>query len=113
VKNIIPKGFAERLVADDLRSAEEALSQQIGTGIEQLSFCQSRRFQFGADAWSFNSQSEFHMKNWRQIATGIGLTLSVVNAVASGINRLENLRVAGSRMQYDSFDYLWISILES
>ena len=34
VTNIIPKGFAERLVADDLRSAEEALTQQIGTGIE-------------------------------------------------------------------------------
>jgi hypothetical protein len=27
-------------------------------------------------------ESEFHMRNWRQIATGIGLTLSVVNAVA-------------------------------
>jgi len=34
VKNIIPKGFAERLVADALRSAEDALAQQIGTGIE-------------------------------------------------------------------------------
>jgi len=34
VKNIIPEGFAERLVADDLRSTEEALAQQIGTGIE-------------------------------------------------------------------------------
>src|ERR1700730_10721979 len=34
VKNIIPKGFAERLVADDLRSAADALAQQIGTGIE-------------------------------------------------------------------------------
>jgi PAS domain S-box-containing protein len=34
VKNIIPKGFAERLVADGLRSAEDALAQQIGTGIE-------------------------------------------------------------------------------
>jgi len=34
VTNIIPKGFAERLVADDLRSAEDALAQQIGTGIE-------------------------------------------------------------------------------
>ncbi len=34
VKNIIPEGFAERLVADALRSAEDALSQQIGTGIE-------------------------------------------------------------------------------
>jgi PAS domain S-box-containing protein len=34
VKNIIPEGFAERLVADDLRSAEDALAQQIGTGIE-------------------------------------------------------------------------------
>jgi PAS domain S-box-containing protein len=34
VKNIIPKGFAERLVADALRSTEDALAQQIGTGIE-------------------------------------------------------------------------------
>jgi PAS domain S-box-containing protein len=34
VKNLIPEGFAERLIADDLRSAEEALGQQIGTGIE-------------------------------------------------------------------------------
>ncbi len=34
VKNIVPDGFAERLVADDLRSAEDALAQQIGTGIE-------------------------------------------------------------------------------
>src|ERR1051326_7425451 len=34
VMNIIPDGFAERLVADDLRSAEEALAQQIGMGIE-------------------------------------------------------------------------------
>jgi len=34
VKNIIPQGFAERLVADALRSVEDALAQQIGTGIE-------------------------------------------------------------------------------
>jgi PAS domain S-box-containing protein len=34
VSNIVPQGFAERLVADGLRSAEEALAQQIGTGIE-------------------------------------------------------------------------------
>ncbi|HVB58256.1 MAG TPA: PAS domain S-box protein [Candidatus Acidoferrales bacterium] len=34
VKTIIPEGFAERLVADGPRSAEEALTQQIGTGIE-------------------------------------------------------------------------------
>ena len=34
VKNIIPEGFAERLIADDLRSAADALAQQIGTGIE-------------------------------------------------------------------------------
>jgi diguanylate cyclase (GGDEF)-like protein/PAS domain S-box-containing protein len=34
VTNIIPDGFAERLVADDLRSAEDALAQVIGTGIE-------------------------------------------------------------------------------
>jgi PAS domain S-box-containing protein len=36
VKNIIPEGFAERLVADDLRSAADALAQQIGTGIELI-----------------------------------------------------------------------------
>jgi PAS domain S-box-containing protein len=34
VKNIIPEGFAERLVADATRSTAEALAQQIGTGIE-------------------------------------------------------------------------------
>jgi diguanylate cyclase (GGDEF)-like protein/PAS domain S-box-containing protein len=34
VKNIIPQGFAERLISDALRSAEDALAQQIGTGIE-------------------------------------------------------------------------------
>ncbi len=34
VTNIIEVGFAERLIADDLRSAEDALAQQIGTGIE-------------------------------------------------------------------------------
>jgi PAS domain S-box-containing protein len=34
VKNIIPKGFAERLIADGTRSAAEALAQQMGTGIE-------------------------------------------------------------------------------
>jgi PAS domain S-box-containing protein len=34
VKNIIPEGFAERLIADALRSTEDALAQQIGAGIE-------------------------------------------------------------------------------
>lgn len=34
VTTIIPVGFAERLIADDLRSAADALAQQIGTGIE-------------------------------------------------------------------------------
>jgi len=34
VTNIIPEGFAERLIADGARSAAEALAQQIGTGIE-------------------------------------------------------------------------------
>ncbi len=33
-KQVTPIGFAERLIADDLRSAEHALDQQIGTGIE-------------------------------------------------------------------------------
>ena len=34
VKNIIPEGFAERLIADGTRSATDALAQQMGTGIE-------------------------------------------------------------------------------
>jgi PAS domain S-box-containing protein len=34
VKNIIPEGFAERLIADGTRSAADALAQQIGMGIE-------------------------------------------------------------------------------
>ena len=36
MKNIIPEGFAERLLADGLRSVEDALEQQIGTGIELI-----------------------------------------------------------------------------
>ncbi|HXK19712.1 MAG TPA: PAS domain S-box protein, partial [Polyangiaceae bacterium] len=36
VTNIIPTGFAERLIADGNRTAAEALAQQIGTGIELL-----------------------------------------------------------------------------
>ena len=34
VKNIIPEGFAERLIADGLRSPADALAQEIGTGTE-------------------------------------------------------------------------------
>ena len=34
VATIIPEGFAERLIADGVRSAAEALAQQIGMGIE-------------------------------------------------------------------------------
>jgi PAS domain S-box-containing protein len=34
VGNIIPEGFAERLIADAQRSPEEALAQQIGAGLE-------------------------------------------------------------------------------
>ena len=34
VRNIIPEGFAERIIADGTRSAADALAQQIGTGIE-------------------------------------------------------------------------------
>jgi light-regulated signal transduction histidine kinase (bacteriophytochrome) len=34
VNDIIPEGFAERLLADGLRSVEEALAQQIDTGIQ-------------------------------------------------------------------------------
>ena len=36
VKNIIPEGFAERLIADGTRTAAEALAQQIGTGNRTL-----------------------------------------------------------------------------
>ncbi|MEX1173176.1 MAG: PAS domain S-box protein [Chloroflexota bacterium] len=34
VTNIIPEGFAERLIADDLRSRPEALAQHMGSGLE-------------------------------------------------------------------------------
>ena len=34
VTNLIPEGFAERLISDETRTAAEALAQQIGTGIE-------------------------------------------------------------------------------
>ena len=43
VTNIIPEGFAERLIADGLRSAEDALAQQIGTGIELIGQAQGWR----------------------------------------------------------------------
>jgi PAS domain S-box-containing protein len=36
VINIIPEGFAERLIADDLRSPAEALGQHMGSGIELI-----------------------------------------------------------------------------
>src|ERR1700689_3739932 len=36
VTNIIPDGFAQRLLADGLRSPADALAQQIGTGIELI-----------------------------------------------------------------------------
>jgi PAS domain S-box-containing protein len=36
VTNIIPTGFAERLLSDGTRTAAEALAQQIGTGIELI-----------------------------------------------------------------------------
>ena len=36
VTSIIPEGFAERLIADDLRSDEDAREQQMGTGIELI-----------------------------------------------------------------------------
>jgi PAS domain S-box-containing protein len=39
VTAIIPKGFAERLLADGARTAAEALAQQIGTGIELIGRC--------------------------------------------------------------------------
>jgi PAS domain S-box-containing protein len=34
VTNVIPRGFAERLIADGTRTAAEALAQQIGMGID-------------------------------------------------------------------------------
>lgn len=34
VKNLIPEGFAERIISDGTRTAAEALAQVIGTGIE-------------------------------------------------------------------------------
>jgi len=42
VTNIIPKGFAERLIADGTRTAAEALAQQIGTGIELIGLRKDR-----------------------------------------------------------------------
>jgi PAS domain S-box-containing protein len=36
VTSIIPEGFAERLVADGMRSAQELVEQQIGSGIELI-----------------------------------------------------------------------------
>ena len=41
VTNIIPQGFAERLIADSTRTAAEALAQQIGTGIELTARCKN------------------------------------------------------------------------
>ena len=43
VTNIIPEGFAERLIADDLRSARGRAGQQIGTGIELIGAAQGRQ----------------------------------------------------------------------
>ncbi len=40
---LIPRGFAERLIADGTRSAAEALAQQIGTGIELSGKAQGRQ----------------------------------------------------------------------
>ena len=36
IKNIVPEGFAERLIADGTGSAAEPLGQRIGTGVELL-----------------------------------------------------------------------------
>jgi PAS domain S-box-containing protein len=41
VTDIIPVGFAERLIADGTRTASEALAQQIGTGIELSGRCKN------------------------------------------------------------------------
>src|SRR6185369_4276320 len=42
VTNIIPEGFAERIIADGTRTAAEALAQQIGTGIELVALRKDR-----------------------------------------------------------------------
>jgi len=42
VTNIIPEGFAERLIADGTRTAAEALAQQIGMGIELIGLRKDR-----------------------------------------------------------------------
>jgi PAS domain S-box-containing protein len=73
VKNIIPEGFAERLIADDLRSAADALAQQIGTGIE----LSGRRKPFKINNLEFNIRSAkpalpLHSK------TGISETRSIL-----------------------------------
>ncbi len=36
VTTVIPDGFSERLIADRLRTVEDALTQQIGTGVELI-----------------------------------------------------------------------------
>ena len=61
VKNIIPEGFAERLIADALRSAEDALAQQFGTGKgwERLSnrdHAQSTRKRRGSSGYGSDSR---------------------------------------------------------
>jgi PAS domain S-box-containing protein len=43
VTNIIPEGFAERLIADRLRTPQNALAQQIGTGIDLTGLCKDGR----------------------------------------------------------------------
>ncbi|SEP21700.1 PAS domain S-box-containing protein [Salinihabitans flavidus] len=45
ITSIIPQGFAERLAADAQRSAEDAMAQQIGTGIE-LTACRKDGSEF-------------------------------------------------------------------
>jgi PAS domain S-box-containing protein len=42
VTNIIPQGFAERLIADGTRTAADALEQQIGTGMSSAGLRKGR-----------------------------------------------------------------------
>ena len=52
VKSIIADGFAKRLIQDGLRSAKDALAQQIGTGIELIGpFGGLRQKNLGIRGW--------------------------------------------------------------
>jgi PAS domain S-box-containing protein len=82
VKNIIPEGFAERLVADATRSSVEALAQQIGMGIE----LSGRR----------KDGSEFPieiMLSPLESAEGILVTAAIRNVSARKKSEMDNLQL--------------------